>query len=631
MTSKYHQLVTLVLAFLILVFAAFPLCVVLGTRVSADGNTVGMDDAIPLVRLTADSTDDAQINLIHGLGATVDITVAPGGDLQAAINKVLLGDNIIVQAGAIYIGPYTLPVKSGEGVITIQSSRVAELPVNIRITPSQSALLAKLQSNTPAEPVIKTAAGAHGYKFIGVEISTTSTSVVVYDLVRFGDGRTTQNTLDSVPRALSIDRSWIHGFSDQEVQRGVSMQAADDEVTNSYISDVHMIGIEAQAIAGWNGPGPHRIINNRLEGSTQGILFGGADPASEAFIPSNISIIGNHLFKPLSWKVGDPSYAGKHWTVKNIIEFKDAKNVNVTGNLFENNWTDGQDGTAFLLTVRNQECTAPYSTIQNVNITYNIVRNAEGAFNFLGKDNEADLAFGKCKDAAKAGSVRGSGVALRHNVVDNINGKFLVLNGFNGVTVERTTHIQKFNTMELYGEQSAQFVYRDNVTSEENYGIHGDGGTQGQSALDKFTPGAVVTGNVVAHPYQPWPAGNQIVPALVIDTNYRTPYTNKGADMDQLTAAQSGSIVSVPSPSPTPAVSPSLSPTPFPSPAATPTPVGTPTPTPSPSPSPTPTLTLTGDWLWPSRIADQRILRETVRQNGWHNCQVWNGRYWCEK
>ena len=42
-------------------------------------------------------------------------------------------------------------------------------------------------------------------------------------------------------------------------------------------------------------------------------------------MPSDIEIRRNYVFKPLSWKVGDPTYAGKHWTVKNLLELKNAK------------------------------------------------------------------------------------------------------------------------------------------------------------------------------------------------------------------------------------------------------------------------------------------------------------------
>ena len=82
------------------------------------------------------------------------ITVPAGGNVQSAINAAQYGDTIILEAGAVYTGSITLPLKSGTGEIVIQSSRLSELPDGIRVNPSQSALFAKLQSSTPAEPVV---------------------------------------------------------------------------------------------------------------------------------------------------------------------------------------------------------------------------------------------------------------------------------------------------------------------------------------------------------------------------------------------------------------------------------------------------------------------------------------------
>ena len=60
--------------------------------------------------------------------------------------------------------------------------------------------------------------------------------------------------------------------------------------------------------------------------------------ATTGVVPSDIEIRRNTLFKPLSWKVDDPSYAGKHWTVKNLFELKSAQRVLVEGNWMEISW-----------------------------------------------------------------------------------------------------------------------------------------------------------------------------------------------------------------------------------------------------------------------------------------------------
>src|SRR5215207_4813410 len=109
------------------------------------------------------------------------------GDVQDAINQARPGDTIVLRAGAIYKGAITLPVKPGAQFITIQSSSISELPEGVRVSPSQSALFAKIQSTEKGDPVVKTQPGAHHYKFIGIEFSTADPQAPVNDLIRFGD------------------------------------------------------------------------------------------------------------------------------------------------------------------------------------------------------------------------------------------------------------------------------------------------------------------------------------------------------------------------------------------------------------------------------------------------------------
>jgi hypothetical protein len=490
-------------------------------------------------------------------GRAATIIVPAGGDLQGAINAAQAGDTIILQAGAAYVGPFILPLKSGTAYVAIQSSGLLGLADGTRVSPAQAASFAKLLSGTVGEPIVKTVAGAHHYKFIGIEFSTTNASVLVYDLVRFGDTETAQDTVGEVPHDLALDRCYIHGFATQNVRRGVMLNSAETTISNSYISDIHEIEADTQAICGWNGPGPFHIINNYLEAAGENILFGGADPSIPNLVPSNIEIRRNYLFKPLSWKVGDPSYAGNHWIVKNLLELKNAQNVVIDGNVLENCWVDGQPGIGVLFTVRNQSGTAPWSIVQNVTFSNNTVKKVVGALNFLGSDNEQP-------------SQRGNQVTISNNLFDGTSGLFMQLNGFYGVTLNHNTHFQGANTYMLYGEQSTGFVATNNLTIEQPYGIFGDGGGTGTNGLNQFCPSWTFSKNVMVGASASFDPPGNFYPAQVADvgfTNYgsedysllaSSAYHNAGtdgkdigADFIALAAAQSG-ISPGPSPTSTP-------------------------------------------------------------------------------
>jgi hypothetical protein len=433
------------------------------------------------------------------------------GDFQRALNSAKPGDTIVLEAGAAYTGPFTLPVKSGEQFVTIQSSRAAELPEGVRVTPSQSALFAKLQSSENGTPIVRTAAGAHHYKFIGIEFSTAGPDVKINDLVRLGESNT-QTTLDAVPHNLIIDRSFIHGFPTQDVQRGISLNSRDTDITNSHISDIHGKGFDTQAICGWNGPGPFNIINNYLEGAGENIMFGGSNPSIPELVPTKIVIRDNHVFKPMSWKVGDPTYGGQHWSVKNLFELKNARDVTVDRNVFENNWTDAQAGSAILFTVRNDEGGAPWSIVEDVRFTNNIVRNSPAALNLLGKD---DLKPSK----------RSNKLEISNNLFYNINGTFLMMSGYPNVTVRNNTHIQTGNVMTLHGEKSENFVYEKNLTIRDSkgYGVKGDNSGEGTVAVDLFTPGARFLNNVIAQATAKDYPANNAYPSSASEIGFEAP------------------------------------------------------------------------------------------------------------
>jgi hypothetical protein len=436
------------------------------------------------------------------------------GDLQRAIDNARPGDTITLDPKVVYEGPITLPKKSGDAYITIQSVQIAALPEGVRVSPSQSNLLAKLQSSENGSPVIKTEPGAHHYRFIGVEISTTNAGVKVNDLVRLGDSKT-QTTLDVVPHHIVIDRSYIHGFDTQEVQRGISLNSAETSITNSYISNIHGKGYDTQAICGWNGPGPFRIINNYLEGAGENVMFGGSNPSIPNLVPSDIEFRDNDVFKPLSWKQGDPSYAGQHWSVKNLFELKNARRVVIDRNRFENNWVDAQAGSGILFTVRNDEGGAPWSVIEDVTFTNNIVKNSPSAINLLGKDNLKP-------------SQRAQKIVISNNFFSGISGIFLTMSGYPDATISNNTHFQSGNIMSLHGDPSPGFVYKNNITVRDSngYGVKGDATGEGTVALGIFAPGAVFQNNVIAGANAAqYPSGN-FYPGSIGDIGFENPDKN---------------------------------------------------------------------------------------------------------
>ena len=239
--------------------------------------------------------------------ATVDVTmpsvtgrslpVHAGDNLQAVLDSAQAGDEIVVQAGATFVGPFTLPVKSGSGWIIIRSS--GTLPaVGTRVGPSNAAQMPKLVSQYATEPVIATAAGAHNYRLVGLEITASDTATQAGALVALGDGSQAQNTVALVPHDLVLDRVYVHGTATLNFQRCVALNSGATGIVDSYLSECHGKGFDSQAIAGWNGTGPYRIEDDYLEAAGENMMLGGADPSIPNMLPRDIVIRRNHFYKP---------------------------------------------------------------------------------------------------------------------------------------------------------------------------------------------------------------------------------------------------------------------------------------------------------------------------------------------
>lgn len=559
-------------------------------------------------------------------GATIE--VPPGGNLQGAIDAAKSGDTIILRAGAVYVCDCVLPVKSGSEFITIQSSRYAEIPIRQALsqepTAEVKAMMAHVQSANVMSPTFRALASSHNYRFRGLEITgrrnqADGTSAPVGAIIELGSNGTQQDTLAEVPHSFELDKNWIHGYAEQQVQRCIAMNSGVTTITNSWIEECHAVGFDTQAIGTWNGPGPFTIVNNYLEGAGENVMFGGAPPSIPGLIHSDITFRQNYVFKPLSWSIFSQSEfqplkgqvvtwttnpnpgpeedqterfpprfvdsrgnRALHWTVKNLFELKNARRVVVEGNIFENNWTDAQAGRAIVFTPRPSD-SGSAALIEDVSFTNNIVRNVGSGLLTLGID-----------DPPQPQDVRLKRVKIQNNLwlVDGPkNGSngvcYTVIKGTEDLKINRNTCVQNGSIIITDYLPSIRFIYTNNISPHNEFGIFGSGQGIGNPAIKFYFPDSIITGNVIAKEVNSpgtletlYPSGNQF-PAtlsLAVDSNFRSLISGAGADIDAINAAIGGSTVPVPTPTPI------VTPTPVPSPSPTPSPVVTPTPLPSPSP-----------------------------------------------
>jgi len=174
------------------------------------------------------------------------------------------------------------------------------------VTPAFAPPMPKILSPNQ-NPAVHTESGAHHYRVIRIEFSTTADVKEIYSIVALGGE---QRTDADTPHDLILDRCYVHGGSGLASRRGVLLNGASSSIIDSHSSEIHAAGAHSQAVLGYNGPGPFKIVNNFLEGAAENIMFGGSDPTIRGLVPSDIEIRRNHLFKPLRWRPGHPSFGG---------------------------------------------------------------------------------------------------------------------------------------------------------------------------------------------------------------------------------------------------------------------------------------------------------------------------------
>ena len=474
------------------------------------------------------------------------ISVPAGGDVQAAIDHANPGDTILLAAGATFVGNFV--VRSGKQGITIRSSASdASLPAaGQRTSPTYAPHLPKLQS-TSTVPAIRIEPGASYITLRHLQVLASGNGSA--NLIELGRVDSRQTSAAQAPHHLVLDRLLVDVPAALPQRRGIALNSADTHVLGCYLAGLKYAGADAQAIAGWNGPGPFLIENNYLEGAGENLLFGGSDPTIPGLVPTNIQIRRNHFSKPLAWK-------GSSWTVKNLLELKNAQDVVIEGNLLEYNWLAAQTGYAVLFTPRNQYGGNPTTVVQRVRFVNNWVRHVSAVFSIMGRDNEHP-------------SQLTNDIDIRNNVFEDLSkgiyggdGRLLLIDGGDNIRVVNNTSFNTGTAIYVWGHVVTNFVVENNIVAYGGYGIMGASSSAGDATIATWLPGAVILGNVMAGNPQSWnfPAGNSYpadwAAVGFVDLpggNYRvastSPYiaagtsgTTPGANIDAIAAAVGGAV-----------------------------------------------------------------------------------------
>jgi hypothetical protein len=477
------------------------------------------------------------------------IAVHTGDNLQSAINGASCGDTLELQAGEVFTGAFHFPQKpcdDAHWIIVRTSAPDSALPpegtrlkpcfAGVSSLPGRPDFHCSASQNVLAKIVLREKEGvgplifqpgANHYRFLGLEIARAGDQMVAALVISPQGG-----PVDHVV----FDRVWMHGEATVETTRALSLTGMSQiAVVDSFFTDFHCVAVsgactDAQVLGtgGGNSPsGPFKIVNNFLEASGENILFGGA-PAS--MTPADIEIRGNHLFKPMIWKSGEPGFvaaaSGHPFIVKNLFELKNAQRVLFEGNLLENSWGGfSQNGYAILLTPKNQESRCPLCRVTDVTIRYNRISNVGSAFSIANVRSDAG-----------GESTAGERYSIHDVLVTEVRGKqyagaglflqlMVVAPPLRNVQIEHVTAFVPHAVLGITNRgQFANFKIQNNILSTGEDEVESEGGGPGNCA---YQPQQQGPGNVVKNCFEGgsfthnlmigdggWPSGNPSVKDL---------------------------------------------------------------------------------------------------------------------
>ena len=322
---------------------------------------------------------------------------------------------------------------------------------------------------------------------LGLEIRHSDPQA--YDIVQFGGARTT------------LDRCRVLGDPVVGEKRGIAANGGGDCIIREcYVDDCFgpYPGNDCQAICVWDMAPGLLIEDCFLRGGTETIMIGGSDSSSEARMPTDVTIRNCDITKRPEWQ-------DQAVSVKNTLELKVGRRVRIENNRISYSWGGkGQDGYLLVLSVRNQDGDAPWSTIEDCWITGNTFAHGAAAINILGRDNNED-------------SGQLTSVLISGNIFEDIDpvayagDKRMILLGGGSqlltICENQFTGSGMTSVVYFYGAVPANCHYGTmlaaNVFPASKYGIFGEESAVGKPgevppAWDRYVVDGTLEGNIIA-------------------------------------------------------------------------------------------------------------------------------------
>ena len=312
-----------------------------------------------------------------------------GEALQAAVDAAAPGSTITLDAGRVYEGMIVFRPKAGA---------TADKPITITtrgwtsdragwdglVTPGDKPRMAVVRASprSPAAIDIQSGESSGFVTIVGIAFEATPPTGTG-DIIRIGSARDAD--VSTLPRHITIRQVLMQGSREYGQKRGIAANGQDITIDRLWCEEVFTAGQDSQCVGAWSGGHRVSIRHSYLAAGAENIMLGGAPVAAAVMEPTAWTIEDVILHKPLRWKQD-----GRNRAVKNLLEFKHARDITVRRVLAVNNWRAAQSGRGLVVHYTTNGPCPECGNLEKILIEDFVMLNVEAGVSFQGYSYQAD-------------------------------------------------------------------------------------------------------------------------------------------------------------------------------------------------------------------------------------------------
>ncbi len=389
-------------------------------------------------------------------------------------------EEIIIPAGTTLIATNetdaTLPIRSCSNYVTIRSS--GTMPnIQNRINPTTNASsLATIKGRLYYIPALLIGNGASKIRFVGIKFESSDDQTISENQTTIVEIGRDQTSPSDNPSKIIFEHCVINPPDSRNVRHGILNDGYKVAMISSWFGNIKMPvnTTDSQAVYTVNGRGAHVYNNTFLEASSENVIYGGGHSLDD-LVTRNIEFRRCFFDKRLSWNTTPATY-----TVKNIFEIKNARQMYIEGCVFEHHWVSGQSfAIVFSSTVLSSPSEPPgfWVICEDIVMENSRVSHVQGGLSFVlmnGQQGGGDPRFVGLKP---------NNIIIRNVLFEDItdliinnnptgNGIFAQAGAVDDIQLDHVTAFSAFNSLSFTGaHQTFRFSLKNSIIGLNGYGI----------------------------------------------------------------------------------------------------------------------------------------------------------------